>query len=41
MWNLLEDLLEQPLIIKAILAWGWLSVIIMVCSTVSAALTSL
>ena len=38
MWYLIEDMLEQPLIIKGILGLGWLSVAIMICSTVSAAL---
>lgn len=32
MWYLLEDLLEQPLIMKAFIGWGWLSVWIMVFS---------
>ena len=32
MWYLLEDLLEQPLIMKAFIAWGWLSIWIMVFS---------
>ena len=32
MWYLLEDLLEQPLIMKAFIAWGWLAVWIMVFS---------
>ncbi len=32
MWYLLEDLLEQPLIMKAFVAWGWLSIWIMVFS---------
>ena len=33
MWYLLEDLLEQPLIMKAFVAWGWLSIWIMVFSS--------
>jgi uncharacterized protein (DUF486 family) len=28
-WYLLEDFSEQPLVIKAFLGWGWLSVVIM------------
>ena len=32
MWYLLEDLLEQPLIMKAFIGWGWLSIWIMVFS---------
>jgi hypothetical protein len=32
MWYLLEDLLEQPLIMKAFIGWGWLSVWIMIFS---------
>ncbi len=38
MWYLIEDMLEQPIIIKGILGLGWLSVILMVASAVSAAL---
>ena len=34
MWYLLEDFLEQPLIMKAFIAWGWLAVWIMVFSAV-------
>lgn len=29
-WYLLEDFTEQSLVMKAFIAWGWLSVIIMV-----------
>ena len=32
MWYLLEDLLEQPLIMKAFIGWGWLAVWIMIFS---------
>ena len=35
MWYLLEDLLDQPLIMKVLLAWGWLAVWIMIFSTYS------
>ena len=33
MWYRLEDRLEQPLIMKAFVAWGWLSIWIMVFSS--------
>ena len=32
--NILGDLLEQPLIMWALIGWGWLSVLVMVCSVV-------
>jgi len=32
MWYLVEDFLEQSLVMKAILAWGWLAILIMVTS---------
>ena len=35
MWYLLEDLLDQPWIMKAFIGWGWLAVWIMIFSTVS------
>ena len=35
MWYLLEDLLDQPWIMKAFIGWGWLSVWIMIFSTYS------
>lgn len=35
MWYLLEDLLDQPLIMKGLIAWGWLAVWIMIFSTFS------
>ena len=31
-WYLLEDFSEQSLVMKAFVGWGWLSVIIMICS---------
>jgi hypothetical protein len=34
MWYLIEDFFEQNLVMKAIIGWGWLSIIIMVASTV-------
>jgi hypothetical protein len=34
MWYLLEDFLEQSLVMKAFIGWGWLSVLIMVASIV-------
>ena len=33
MWYLLEDLLDQPLIMKAFIGWGWLAAWIMIFST--------
>ena len=35
MWYLLEDLLDQPLLMKAFIGWGWLAVWIMIFSTFS------
>jgi len=32
MWYLIEDFFEQSLAMKAIIGWGWLSMIIMVAS---------
>jgi len=32
MWYLLEDFFDQSWAMKAVLGWGWLSVIIMVAS---------
>lgn len=32
MWYLIEDFFEQSLVMKAFIAWGWLSVIIMLAS---------
>ena len=32
MWYLIEDFFEQSLVMKAILGWGWLSVLIMLTS---------
>ncbi|MEM8769517.1 MAG: hypothetical protein AAGE43_18925 [Pseudomonadota bacterium] len=32
MWYLIEDFMEQSLAMKAIIAWGWLSIMIMVAS---------
>lgn len=34
MWHLLEDFLEQSLVMKAFIGWGWLSVLIMLASIV-------
>jgi hypothetical protein len=34
MWYLIEDFFEQSLVMKAVLAWGWLAVIIMIASLV-------
>ena len=31
----MEDFMEQTLVMKAIIAWGWLSVIVMVVSFVA------
>ena len=33
--NLLGDLFEQPLIMWALIGWGWLSILVMVFSIVS------
>jgi hypothetical protein len=38
-WYLLEDISEQPLIMKAFLAWGWLSIVIMLAGMVQAAVS--
>ena len=35
MWYLIEDFFEQSLVMKAILAWGWLSIMIMVASIIA------
>lgn len=35
MWHLIEDFFEQSWAIKAVIAWGWLSVIIMLTSVIS------
>jgi hypothetical protein len=32
MWYLIEDFFEQSLVMKGILAWGWLSILIMLTS---------
>lgn len=32
MWYLIEDFFDQSLVMKAFIAWGWLSVIIMIAS---------
>jgi len=34
MWHLIEDFFEQSLIMKACIAWGWLSILIMVSSMI-------
>ena len=34
MWYLIEDFFEQSLVMKAVIAWGWLSVLIMVASVI-------
>jgi hypothetical protein len=34
MWYLIEDFFEQSLVMKAIIAWGWLAIVIMLCSVV-------
>ena len=36
MWYLIEDFFEQSLVMKAIIGWGWLSILIMVTSVVFA-----
>ena len=35
MWYLIEDFVDQSWTMKAIIGWGWLSVIIMIASFVS------
>ncbi len=35
MWYLIEDFMEQSLAMKAITAWAWLSIMIMVASIVT------
>lgn len=35
MWHLVEDFLAQSLVMKAIIAWGWLAIIVMVASLVT------
>jgi len=32
MWYLIEDFFEQSLVMKLVIAWGWLSVLIMIIS---------
>jgi len=32
MWHLIEDFFEQSIVMQAFIAWGWLSVIIMLTS---------
>lgn len=34
MWYLIEDFFEQSLVMKAVIGWGWLSVIIMLASLI-------
>jgi len=34
MWYLIEDFFEQPLIMQALLGWGWLSMLIMFASLI-------
>lgn len=35
-WYLVEDFLEQPLIIQVALAWGWVSIVVMLLSLADA-----
>jgi hypothetical protein len=37
-WYLVEDFSEQSLVMKAFLAWGWLSIVIMIAGMVNTAL---
>jgi hypothetical protein len=32
MWYLIEDFMEQSLVMKACVAWGWLAIVIMLAS---------
>lgn len=41
MWYLIEDFFEQSLVMMACIAWGWLSILIMVCSILDPIITSL
>ncbi len=34
MWHLIEDFFEQSIVMQAVIAWGWLSIIIMIASIV-------
>ncbi len=34
MWYLIEDFFDQSLVMKLFIGWGWLSMIIMICSFV-------
>lgn len=36
MWYLIEDFFEQSWIVKLFIAWGWLSIVLMLASIVSA-----
>ena len=35
MWYLIEDFMEQSLVMKACLGWGWLAIVIMLASIFS------
>ena len=37
-WYLVEDFMEQPLIMKAFIGWGWLSVVLMLSAMIASAL---
>ena len=39
MWYLIEDFFEQSWIMKIFVAWGWMSILIMVASLVQPLLT--
>ena len=34
MWYIIEDFFEQNLLMKALLGWGWLSILIMLASII-------
>ena len=36
MWYLIEDFFEQSWIVKLFIAWGWLSIVLMLASIVAA-----
>jgi len=40
MWYLIEDFFEQSLVMKACIGWGWLSILIMLCSVVDSYIQS-
>lgn len=37
-WYLFEDFMEQSLVMKAFIGWGWLSVVLMVAAMIASGL---